>query len=147
MEEDWFRLIGTDRRGWAELNDIPKPSRTIERTHLFCVNSPPCSTKLANLPPTGISGRGKIMERVGFQNFVEDEACLDEGNCFVLLLLLEKSFLVLDVKDWDWVLDLYGWLCLGLVRLALLSRFLKRSWSRISWLLLLLYISICWGRS
>ena len=32
------------------------------------------------------------MERVGFQNFVEDEAC-----CFVLRLLLEKSFFVLDI--------------------------------------------------
>ena len=54
------------------------------------------------------------MERVGFQNFVEDEACLEEGNCFVLQLLLEKSFLVPDVKDWVRVLDLYGWVCLGL---------------------------------
>ena len=37
-----------------------KPSRTIERTHLFCVNSPHCSTKWTNLPPTEVSGRGKI---------------------------------------------------------------------------------------
>ena len=36
---------------------------------------------------------------VGFQNFVDEEACLEEGNYFELLLLLEKSFLVPDVKD------------------------------------------------
>ena len=72
----------------------------IDRTHLLFVNSPHCSTKWANLPPTGISRRDKAMERVGFQNFVEDEACLEEGNCLVLLFLLEKSFLVPDVKDW-----------------------------------------------
>ena len=54
------------------------------------------------------------MERVGFQNFVADEACLEEGNCLELLLLLLKSFLVPDVKDCVWVLDLYVWGCLGL---------------------------------
>ena len=54
------------------------------------------------------------MERVCFQNLDEDEARLEEGNCFELLLLLLKSFLVPDVKDWVLVLDLYGWDCLGL---------------------------------
>ena len=39
---------------------ILKPSWTIERTHLFLVTSPHCSTKWANLPLTGISGPGKI---------------------------------------------------------------------------------------
>ena len=53
-------LIRTDEREGADLNGLLKPSRTIERTHLLCVNSPHCSTKWANLPPTGISGRGKI---------------------------------------------------------------------------------------
>ena len=42
------------------MNGILKLSRTIERTHLLCVNSPHCSTKWANLPPTGVSGHGKI---------------------------------------------------------------------------------------
>ena len=42
------------------MNGILKPSRTIERTHLLFVNSPHCSTKWVNLPPTGISGCGKI---------------------------------------------------------------------------------------
>ena len=54
------------------------------------------------------------MERDGFQNFVEEEACLEEGNFLELLLLLLKSFLVLDIQDWVWVLDLYVWDCLGL---------------------------------
>ena len=52
------------------------------------------------------------MKRVGFQNFLDDEACLEEGNCFVLLFLLLESFLVSEVKDW--VLDMYGCVCLGL---------------------------------
>ena len=43
-----------------DLNGILKPSRTIERTYLLFVNSPHCSTKWATLPPTGISGHGKI---------------------------------------------------------------------------------------
>ena len=42
------------------MNDILKPSRTIEGTNLLFVNSPHCSRKWANLPPTEISGRGKI---------------------------------------------------------------------------------------
>ena len=54
------------------------------------------------------------MERPGFQKFLEDEACLEEGNCLKLLLLLLKSFLVPDVKEWVWALDLYVWDCLGL---------------------------------
>ena len=58
-EEDWLRLIGTDKRGGVGLNGILKPSQTIGRTHLLFVNSHHCSTKWAN-PPTGISGRGKI---------------------------------------------------------------------------------------
>ena len=41
------------------LNGILKPSRMIERTHLLFVNSPNCSRKWANLPPTGRSGCGK----------------------------------------------------------------------------------------
>ena len=52
--------MGTDKRWGVDLNGIMKPSRTIERTHLLFVSSPHCSTKWANLPPTGISGRGKI---------------------------------------------------------------------------------------
>ena len=32
----------------------------IESTHFLFVNSHHCSTKWANLPPTGISGHGKI---------------------------------------------------------------------------------------
>ena len=39
------------------------------------------------------------VERVDFQNFVEEEAILEEGNCLELLLLLVKSFLLLDVKE------------------------------------------------
>ena len=46
--------------GAVIFNGILKPSQTTERTHLFCVNSPNCSTKWVNLPPTGISGHGKI---------------------------------------------------------------------------------------
>ena len=38
-----------------------------------------------------------VMERVGFQNFVEDDTCLEERNCSVLLLLLEKPFFVFDI--------------------------------------------------
>ena len=54
------------------------------------------------------------MESVGFQNFVQDKACLEVANCLELVLLLLKSFLVPDVKDWVWVLDQYVWDCLGL---------------------------------
>ena len=73
----------------------------IERTHLLFVNSPHCSTKWANLLPLEYLGVARwAVERVGFQNFVEDEACLEEGNCLELLLLLLESFQVPDVKDW-----------------------------------------------
>ena len=70
------------------MNGILKPCRTIERTHLLSVNSFHCSTKWANRPPTGMSGRDmQAVERVGFHNFVEEEAGLEEGNCRTLLVL------------------------------------------------------------
>ena len=56
----------------------------------------------------------QAVERVGFQDVVEEEASLEEGNCLELLLLLGMSFLVLDVKDRVCVLDLYGCVYLGL---------------------------------
>ena len=56
----------------------------------------------------------QALERDGFQNFVEEEASLEEGNCLELLLLLVKSFLVLDVKDWVCVLGQYDCVSLGL---------------------------------
>ena len=43
----------------------------------------------------------QTVERVGFQNFVEDEEGLEEGNNLTLLLLLEKSLLVLDIEVCD----------------------------------------------
>ena len=46
------------------------------------------------------------MERVGFDNFVEEEAILEEGNYLELLLLFIKSFLLLDVVDCVCVLGL-----------------------------------------
>ena len=62
------------------MNGILKPFRTIERTHLLSVNFSHCSTKWANLPPTGISGLGKTGSgKGGFHNFVEEEALLEEG--------------------------------------------------------------------
>ena len=77
----------------VDLNGTLKPCRTIERTHLLFVNSPHCFTKWANLPPSGISGRGKIgSAKVNFQNFVEDQACLEEGNCLGLRKRLCLSF-------------------------------------------------------
>ena len=42
------------------MTGILKPSRTLERTRLFCVNYPNCSTKWANFPLIGIYGRFKI---------------------------------------------------------------------------------------
>ena len=45
---------------------------------------------------------------------MEEEAILEEGNCLELLLLLIKSFLLLDVMDCGCVLGLYGCLCLVL---------------------------------
>ena len=59
-EEDWLRLMGTGERVGVDLNGILKRSQRIERTHLLFVNSPQCSSKWANLPPTGISGLSKI---------------------------------------------------------------------------------------
>ena len=56
----------------------------------------------------------QAVERDGFQNFVEEVASLEEGNCLELLLLLRKSFLVLDIRDRVCVLGLYGYVCLGL---------------------------------
>ena len=43
------------------------------------------------------------VERVGFQNFVEEE-----GNCLELLLLLRKSFLLLDLTDGVCILGSLG---------------------------------------
>ena len=40
------------------MNGIPKPCHTIGMTHLLSVNSSDCSTKWANRPSTGMSGRG-----------------------------------------------------------------------------------------
>ena len=51
------------------------------------------------------------MEKVGFKNFLEEEASLEEGNCLELLLLLRKSFLLLDIRDSVCVLGLYGCVC------------------------------------
>ena len=51
--------IGTTDKGGTDLNGILNPFQMIERTHLLSVNSSHCSTKWANLPPTGMSGRGK----------------------------------------------------------------------------------------
>ena len=65
-EKDRLRLIGTTERGGANLNSILKPFRTIEMTHLLSVNSSYCSTKWANLPPTGISCRGNTSSGKGW---------------------------------------------------------------------------------
>ena len=54
------------------------------------------------------------VERVGFHNFVEREAILEEGNCLELLLLFIKSFLLLDIMDCVCVLGPYGCVCLVL---------------------------------
>ena len=49
------------------------------------------------------------MERDGFQKFEEEEAGLEEGICpELLVLLVVKSFFMLEVKDSDRFLDLYG---------------------------------------
>ena len=86
IDSDLWELI---KEGELDLNGILKLSLTIERTHLLFVDSPHCSTKWANLPPIGITGRSKIGSGEGWlSEFVEDEACLAEGNCLVLLLLL-----------------------------------------------------------
>ena len=66
---------------------------------MLFVNSPYCFTNWANLPLVYLGDVRLAVEKVGFQNFVEDEACLEEGNCLELLLLLLKSFLVSYVKD------------------------------------------------
>ena len=61
----------------------------IERTHLLSVSSSHCSTNgLTFLPLECLDLVELAVERVGFQNFVKDEACLEEGNCFGLPLLL-----------------------------------------------------------
>ena len=88
-------------RGGINLNGILKPFRMIERTHLLSVNFSYCSTKKANLPPTlECPDLARLaVERVSFQNFVEEEASLEEGNCLELQLLLRNSFLLLDVRD------------------------------------------------
>ena len=57
---DSVRFIETDERGGIDLNNILKPSRTIERIHLLFVYSPHGSIKGVYLPPTGISGHGNI---------------------------------------------------------------------------------------
>ena len=56
---------------------------------------------------------GLAVERVGLQNFVEDEACFEEGNCFWYPLLLAYSFL-LDEYDCVWLFGLYDCVCWGL---------------------------------
>ena len=75
--------IGTDEREGVDLNTIPKPCLMIERTHLLFVNSPHCSTKWANLSPTGISGYVKIGSGKDWLSelCVEDKACLEDKNC------------------------------------------------------------------
>ena len=55
IDSFWSELTN---RGSFVWNGILKPCRPIERTHLLSVNSSHCSTKWANLPPTGISWRG-----------------------------------------------------------------------------------------
>ena len=60
----------------------------IERTHLLSVNSSHCSTKQANLPPTGISGCGKMGSGKGWvSELVEDEASLEEGSTPLSIVL------------------------------------------------------------
>ena len=48
------------------MNGIFKPFCMIEKTHLLSVNSSHCSTKWANLPPTGMSGRGSTVSGKGW---------------------------------------------------------------------------------
>ena len=72
----------------------------------------------------------QAVERVGFQNFVEDKAGLEEGNCLMFLLLLEKSFFVLDIRT---VTGSYIYMVVMLKsrNFCQLSRFLKQTCSHL----------------
>ena len=76
------------------MNGILKPCRTIVRTHSLSVNSShivPQSESIV-LPLECPEVAVHAVERAGFQNFVEEEAGLEEGNCLTLPVLLVKSF-------------------------------------------------------
>ena len=47
------------------------------------------------------------MERVGFQNFVDDEACLEEGNCLGVTAPIIKVLSSTDIEDCCCV-EVYG---------------------------------------
>ena len=128
------------------MKGILKPSQSIERTHLLFVSSPHSSTKRANLPPTGISVRGKICSGNGWLSELCGRRGLFRGG------EMSRVTTLLSI-----VLSSTGRKRLGLsfrpVRLWLvrsrwlirLSRSFKQPRNRIRWFLLL-YLGIGWGR-
>ena len=81
------------KRGGTDLNGTLNLFRRIERTHLLSVNSSHCSTNGPTFLQLECLDLVELaVERVGFQNFVKDEACLEEGNCFGFPLLLAVYF-------------------------------------------------------
>ena len=105
-------LIGNVDRGGVELNGNLKPSSKKERTHLFWVNSPHYSTKWANLPPTDISGCGKIGSGKGWLSELSGRRGRFRGGelSYVTAPLRKVLFLYSTYEDSDWFLDLNSWI-------------------------------------
>ena len=73
------------------MNGILKPFQTIERTHLLSVNFSHCSTKWANLPPTGMPGLGKTGSGKGWlSQLCGGRGHFSEGELFGVTAPLHK---------------------------------------------------------
>ena len=132
-------FLGTD------LNGILNPFQTIERTHLLSVSSSHCSTKWANLPLTGMSGRGRTGSGKGWTSaFCGRWGLLRGGELF----LIPASLCILFPIWWIWLCLDFRPERLLLLRPRKFSRLLwsfKSRRSQVGHFLLLLHCRSNWG--